>query len=97
MAIGGALLALAALYLLRGFASGFPLTLFFGVWTYLQVYFALQQASLWPVAADGQVKRLLLFLTIELVLLAVNRGIVLADRARGQAQGFPRGTVPEPA
>lgn len=97
MALGGLMLAFAALYLLRGFASGFPLTLFFAVWTYLQVYFAMQQASLWPVAADGQVKRLLLFLTIELVLLAVNRGLVLAHRARTGAARMPAGGFAHPA
>lgn len=85
MLIGGVVLALAAAYLLRAFASGFPLSLFFAVWTYLQVYFAMQQASLWPVAADGQVKRLLLFLTIELVLLTVNRAQIFSGARRARS------------
>lgn len=88
MAVLGILVALAALYLLRAFASGFPLSLFFAVWTFLQVYFAAQQASLWSVAAPGQINRLLLFVTIELVLLAVNRGQIVAARGRGQAEAF---------
>ena len=82
MLAGAALVAFVSLYLLRAIASGFPVSVAFAVWTYLQVYFALQQASLWPIAAPGQVKRVLLFLTIELVLLAVNRGEALAWRRR---------------
>ncbi|WBH18082.1 DUF6418 domain-containing protein [Sphingomonas radiodurans] len=86
----GILLALAALFLRRGFASAFPLTLFFAVWTFLQVYVAAQQASLWPIAAPGQVKRLLLFATIEIVLLAFNRAQVTAEAGRERAAWFRR-------
>ncbi len=90
MALAGLLLALAALYLRRAFESGFPLSLLFAVWTYLQVYFSVQQASLWPVAAPGQINRVLLFLTIELVLLAVNRAQTMSAFNRARAAGFAR-------
>jgi len=89
MALLGGLIALVGLYLRRAFASAFPLSLFFAVWTYLQVYFTVQQASLWSIAAPGQIKRLLLFATIEVVLLAINRGQILNLRARAAAAAFP--------
>ena len=88
MTLLGVLIALAALYLRRGFASGFPLTLALAVWTYLQVYFSAQQASLWSIAAPGQINRLLLFVTIELVLLAINRGQLLSTQRRTKAAHF---------
>nr|WP_239474832.1 DUF6418 domain-containing protein [Sphingomonas sp. BT552] len=88
MTLLGVLIALAALYLRRGFASGFPLTLALAVWTYLQVYFSAQQASLWSIAAPGQINRLLLFVTIELVLLAINRGQLLSTQRRTRAAHF---------
>lgn len=88
MAFLGALVAFAALYLRRGFESGFPLTLFFAVWTFLQVYFTVQQASLWPIAAPGQINRLLLFVTIEIVLLAINRAQVRSAFGRARAAAF---------
>ena len=80
----GWLVAFAALYLRRAFASAFPVSLFFAVWTFLQVYFSAQQASFWAIAAPGQINRLLLFVTLEIILLAVNRGQILVgwDRAR---------------
>jgi hypothetical protein len=58
------------------------------VWTFLQVYFSVQQASLWTVAAPGQINRLLLFVTIEIVLLAVNRAQILSALGRDRAAGF---------
>ncbi|MFN3434408.1 MAG: DUF6418 domain-containing protein, partial [Sphingomonas sp.] len=88
MALLGALVACAALYLRRAFASRFPLSLFFAVWTFLQVYFSAQQASLWSIAAPGQVKRLLLFATIEIVLLAINRAQALSGQGRARAAAF---------
>ena len=88
MALLGALVAFAALYLRRAFASRFPLSLFFAVWTFLQVYFSAQQASLWSIAAPGQVKRLLLFATIEIVLLAINRAQALSGQGRARAAAF---------
>jgi hypothetical protein len=88
MAFLGILVAFATLYLRRAFASGFPLSLFFAVWTFLQVYFSVQQASLWTVAAPGQINRLLLFVTIEIVLLAVNRAQILSALGRDRAAGF---------
>lgn len=88
MALLGVLVALAALYLRRAFASRFPLSLFFAVWTFLQVYFSAQQASLWSIAAPGQIKRLLLFATIEIVLLAVNRAQILSAWQRARAAAF---------
>lgn len=90
MALLGILTAFAALYLRRAFASAFPLSLFFAVWTYLQVYFAVQQASLWAIAAPGQIKRLLLFLTLEVVLLAVNRAQIVAAAGRARSAVFAR-------
>ena len=84
----GGLIGLAALYLRRGFESGFPLTLFFAVWTFLQIYFSVQQASLWPIAAPGQINRLLLFVTIEIVLLAINRAQVRSAFSRARAAAF---------
>lgn len=89
MILLGLLSALAALYLRRTFASGFTVSLFFAVWVYLQVYFSAQQASLWSIAAPGQVKRLLLFVVIELVILAVNRGQILGWEARARAAALP--------
>ncbi|WP_242098482.1 DUF6418 domain-containing protein [Sphingomonas sp. CROZ-RG-20F-R02-07] len=88
MALLGAIMGFAALYLFRAFASAFPLTLLFAVWTYLQVYFAVQQASLWSVAAPGQIKRLLMFLTLEMILLAVNRAQIVAALGRARAATF---------
>ena len=84
MVVLGVLVAFAALYLRRSFESAFPLSLFFAVWTFLQVYFSAQQASLWSIAAPGQINRLLLFVTIEIILLAINRAQILVgwDRAR---------------
>lgn len=73
MVAAGILVGLAGIYLRRATLSGFPLSLFFAVWTYLQIYFVIQQASLWPVAAPGQINRLLLFLVIEVLLFALNR------------------------
>ncbi|WP_174293189.1 DUF6418 domain-containing protein [Sphingomonas bacterium] len=90
MAFLGALVAFAALYLRRAFVSGFPLSLFFAVWTFLQIYFSVQQASLWSIAAPGQINRLLLFVTIEIVLLAVNRAQILSALGRGRAAVFTR-------
>ncbi|WP_320450783.1 DUF6418 domain-containing protein [Sphingomonas sp. CFBP8993] len=91
MALLGALVAFAALYLRRAFESGFPLSLFFAVWTFLQIYFAVQQASLWSIAAPGQINRLLLFLTIEIALLAVNRGQIRSAWGRARAATFSTG------
>ena len=91
MAFLGLLVAFALLYLRRAFASGFPLSLFFAVWTFLQIYFSVQQASFWSIAAPGQIKRLLLFATIEIVLLAVNRSQILSALGRGRAAAFTRG------
>ncbi|WP_261270749.1 DUF6418 domain-containing protein [Sphingomonas sp. LC-1] len=91
MAFLGLLVAFAALYLRRAFASGFPLSLFFAVWTFLQVYFSAQQASLWTIAAPGQINRLLLFATIEIVLLAVNRAQILSYWERARAAMFAAG------
>lgn len=88
MGLLGMLVAFAALYLRRGFASGFPLTLFFAVWTYLQIYLCAQQGSFWSIAAPGQINRLLLFVTIEIVLLAFNRAQILAMLCRRRASGF---------
>lgn len=88
MAVLGVLTALAALYLRRSFASGFPLSLFLSVWVFLQVYFSAQQGSVWSVAAPGQINRLLLFVTIEVVLLAVNRGQILSALNRHRAAVF---------
>ena len=93
MAMLGVLVALAALYLRRGFASGFPLTLFFAVWTFLQVYLSAQQASFWSIAAPGQIKRLLLFATIEIVLFAFNRAQLGAAAGRERAAWFRRSRV----
>lgn len=90
MAFLGVLVALAALYLRRAFASAFPLSLFFAVWTFLQVYFSAQQASLWSIAAPGQINRLLLFVTVEIVLLAVNRAQLLTARDRARAELFAK-------
>lgn len=89
----GLLVAFAALYLRRAFESGFPLSLFFAVWTFLQIYFSVQQASLWSIAAPGQINRLLLFVTIEIVLLAVNRAQLRSAVARGRAAVFKRTRV----
>jgi hypothetical protein len=91
MAFLGALVAFASLYLRRAFASGFPLSLLFAVWTSLQVYFATQQASLWTIAAPGQINRLLLFVTIEIILLAVNRAQIMAAFSRDRAASFAGG------
>ncbi|PVE53443.1 hypothetical protein DC429_12395 [Arthrobacter sp. TPD3018] len=91
MALLGVAVAFAALYLRRAFASRFPLSLFFAVWTFLQVYFSAQQASLWSVAAPGQIKRLLLFVTIEIVLLAINRAQILSAHGRARAAAFAAG------
>ena len=91
MAFLGVLVALTALYLRRAFASGFPLSLFFAVWTFLQIYFSVQQASLWSIAAPGQINRLLLFVTIEIVLLAVNRAQLRSAWGRGRAAAFAAG------
>jgi len=88
MALLGILVGFAALYLRRGFESRFPISLFFAVWTFLQIYFSVQQASLWTIAAPGQVKRLLLFLTIEIVLLAFNRAQILSASSRNRASAF---------
>ncbi|MEG3164809.1 DUF6418 domain-containing protein [Sphingomonas sp. PB2P19] len=88
MAVLGMLVAFAALYLRRAFASGFPLSLFFAVWVFLQIYFSAQQASFWPIAAPGQINRLLLFVTIEIVLLALNRAQVLSAFGRRRAAAF---------
>ena len=97
MACLGLLVAFGALYLRRAFASGFALSLFFAVWTTLQIYFAAQQASLWSIAAPGQVKRLLLFVTIEIMLLAVNRAQNLSGASRRRAATRPRFGLAEPA
>lgn len=90
MALLGLLVAFALLYLRRAFASAFPLSLFFAVWTFLQIYFSVQQASLWSIAAPGQINRLLLFMTIEALLLAVNRGQLLSRTGRDRAAAFSR-------
>ncbi len=87
----GILVAFSALYLRRAFASGFPLSLFFAVWTFLQIYFAIQQASLWSIAAPGQINRLLLFVTIEIVLLAINRAQALSAAGRDRSAAFSQG------
>ena len=88
MAFLGVVIAFAALYLRRAFASAFPLSLFFAVWTFLQVYFSAQQASLWSIAAPGQINRLLLFVTVEIILLAVNRAQILVGWDRMRAALF---------
>jgi hypothetical protein len=90
MILLGLLVGLASLYLRRAFASGFAISLFFAVWTYLQVYFSAQQASLWSIAAPGQVKRLLLFVVIEIVILAVNRAQMLSAASRLRAAALPK-------
>lgn len=94
MALLGGLVAFAALYLRRAFASGFPLSLFFAVWTFLQIYFSVQQASLWSIAAPGQINRLLLFVTIEIVLLAINRAQIRVAWGRARAAAFAMGPRP---
>ncbi|MDB5701529.1 MAG: hypothetical protein JWL66_1728 [Sphingomonadales bacterium] len=91
MAFLGVLVAFSALYLRRAFASGFPLSLFFAVWTSLQVYFATQQASLWTIGAPGQFNRLLLFVTFEIILLAINRAQIMAAFSRNRAADFSGG------
>jgi len=90
MTLLGLLVAFALLYLRRAFASAFPLSLFFAVWTFLQIYFSVQQASLWTIAAPGQINRLLLFMTVEALLLAVNRGQTIAGIGRDRAAAFAR-------
>ena len=70
----GAVAALPALYLRRAFASEFPLSIAFAVWTTLQAYILLQQAEAWAMFARGQTRRFLLFLIFEVVLLGFNRG-----------------------
>jgi len=90
MVVLGVLAAFAALYLRRAFESRFPLSLFLAVWVFLQVYFSAQQASLWSVAAPGQINRVLLFVTIEIVLLAINRAQILSALGRGRAALFAR-------
>ena len=93
----GVLVGFSALYLRRAFASGFPPSLFFAVWTFLQIYFAVQQASLWSIAAPGQINRLLLFVTVEIVLLAVNRAQSLSAAGRGRAAVFAETRAGRPA
>jgi hypothetical protein len=90
MVLAGLIVGLSLLYLRRAFASGFPLSLYFAMWTFLQVYLAVQQASWWSIAAPGQIKRFLLFGTIELVLLAINRGQILSIAGREQGSAFAR-------
>jgi hypothetical protein len=90
MALLGVLVAFGALYLRRAFESGFAPSLFFAVWVFLQIYFAVQQASLWTIAAPGQFNRLLLFVTIEIVLLAINRAQLMSSAGRGRALAFTR-------
>jgi hypothetical protein len=90
MALAGVLVALLSLYLRRAFASGSPISLYFAVWAYLQVYLFVQQARFWSIAAPGQLKRMLLFATFELVLLAIGRGEVRALIARGRAAALNR-------
>ncbi|MCC2976605.1 DUF6418 domain-containing protein [Sphingomonas sp. PL-96] len=85
MALAGVLIALLSLYLRRAFASGFHISLYFAVWAYLQGYLFVQQAAFWSIAAPGQIKRLLLFATFELVLLALNRGQILSLQNRARA------------
>lgn len=91
MAILGVMLGVAALYLRRAFASAFPVSLLFAVWAYLQVYFCAQQASLWSVAAPGQVKRLVLFAALEIGLLAITRAQTMAILRRRRATAFAEG------
>lgn len=93
MALSGLLAGFGLLYLLRALTSGFPLSVFFAVWTFLQIYIFVQQASFWSIAAPGQVKRLLLFLTFELGLLALNRAQLLAWRSRQAAADFRGSTT----
>jgi hypothetical protein len=88
MMLSGLLVGFGLLYLLRALASGFPLSIFFSVWTFLQIYIFVQQASFWSIAAPGQIKRLLLFLTIELGLFAFNRAQSMARRSRQRAADF---------
>ena len=88
MMVAGVLAALSALFLLRTLAYGLPVTLFFSVWTYLQTYFVVQQAALWPVAAPGQWKRFLLFAVIELLILALNRGQIMRLTEAARVHGF---------
>ncbi|RZL85962.1 MAG: hypothetical protein EOP66_00015 [Sphingomonas sp.] len=90
MVLAGGLVALLSLYLRRTFASGFPVSLYFAVWAYLQVYLTVQQARFWSIAAPGQLKRMLLFATFELVLLAISRGQMLAIISRDRAVGLHR-------
>jgi hypothetical protein len=97
MIVLGLLVAFSALYLRRAFASGFAVSLFFAVWTYLQIYFATQQASLWSIAASGQIKRLLLFVTVEIVILAINRAQILSAASRLRAAALPGIRRAEPA
>ncbi|MEG3166177.1 DUF6418 domain-containing protein [Sphingomonas sp. PB2P19] len=94
MALAGALVALLSLYLRRTFASGFPVSLYFSVWAYLQVYITVQQARFWSIGAPGQLKRMLLFATFELVLLAINRGQILALLSRTRAADLHRAPAP---
>ena len=90
MMLAGVLVGLSLLYLRRTFASGFPLSLYCAMWTFLQIYLCIQQASWWSVAAPGQIKRLLLFLTIELVLVAINRGQILSLASGARRSVFKR-------
>ena len=80
-ALAGLITALAALYLRRALESEFPPSIILAVWTSLQVYLTVQQASLWTVGAPGQLKRFLLFGAFEALLFAFNRG-QLWGRAR---------------
>lgn len=82
MGLCAVLVAIASLFLRRALASGFFVSVLFATWVYLQVYFSVQQASLWSVAAPGQINRFLLFVTLELLLLAANRGQIRAMVAR---------------
>ena len=79
--LAGLVTALAALYLRRALESEFPLSILLAVWTSLQVYLTVQQASLWTIGAPGQLKRFLLFGAFEALLFAFNRG-QLWSRAR---------------
>jgi hypothetical protein len=88
--LAGVLVALLLLYLRRAFASGFPISLYCAAWVYLQVYLFMQQATFWSIAAPGQINRLLLFATFELVLLAINRGQILSMLSRSRAAGLDR-------
>jgi hypothetical protein len=78
----GALAALFYLFLYRAFLSENPLSIVMASWASMQIYMAVQQASLWAVFATGQWRRFFLFAVVETCLAAVNRGEAKAKAHR---------------